>query len=375
MAEIEMKNLRHSYLPNPRSDDDYALKSVDLVWEEGLAYALLGPSGSGKTTMLNILSGLLSASEGQVLFDGRDVTALDARERNIAQVFQFPVIYETMTVEDNLAFPLTTRKVPATRIKERVHFIAAELGLTQLLKRRASGLSAEQKQRISLGRGLVREDVAAILLDEPLTVIDPAEKMALRRTLKAVQLHLGVKLIYVTHDQHEAMTLADRVVVMDDGEVVQVGSPEELFSNPAHTFVGYFIGTPGMNFAACALDDGALTVCGTRYQLDHSAVDTLAMHGKDLSFGIRPDFLSLGDEQPGFSIPGTVTRVENHGDEQIIGVDIGGTQMLARVEDTVRAQIGETTHLIPQADAIRIFADQRVVPLPLSTFGGPDDRG
>ncbi len=224
MAEIQMLNLKHSYYPNPQSETDFALKSVDMVWEEGLAYALLGPSGSGKTTMLDILSGLLTPSHGQVMFDGRDVTQLESRGRNIAQVFQFPVIYETMTVEQNLAFPLRTRKVPTAKIRERVRFIAEELGLTGLLKMKARGLSAEQKQRISLGRGLVREDVAAILLDEPLTVIDPAEKMALRRTLKSVQLHLGIKLIYVTHDQHEAMTLADRVVVMDHGEVVQVGS-------------------------------------------------------------------------------------------------------------------------------------------------------
>ena len=186
MAEIELKNLRHSYYPNPNHEDDYALKSVDLVWEEGLAYALLGPSGSGKTTLLNILSGLLHPSEGHVIFNGHDVTALDPQDRNIAQVFQFPVIYETMTVQENLAFPLYTRKVPANKIKQRVDFIANELGLTPLLDRKARALTAEQKQRISLGRGLVREDVAAILLDEPLTVIDPAEKMALRRTLKAV---------------------------------------------------------------------------------------------------------------------------------------------------------------------------------------------
>lgn len=369
MTEIKMKNLRHSYYPNPKSDDDYALKSVDLTWEEGLAYALLGPSGSGKTTMLNILSGLLTASEGQVVFDGRDVTALDARDRNIAQVFQFPVIYETMTVGENLAFPLKTRKVPAARIKERVGFIAEELGLSSLLNRKARGLSAEQKQRISLGRGLVREDVAAILLDEPLTVIDPAEKMALRRTLKAVQLHLGVQLIYVTHDQHEAMTLADRVVVMDDGEVVQVGSPEELFENPAHKFVGYFIGTPGMNFINCKMEGSDLLVGDARFAMN-GATETLAKQSAPLSFGIRPDFLSLSDARPGHTIPGKVARVENHGDEQIIAVDVGGTQMLARVEDHVRARVGENVHLNPSADAIRIFAGQRVVDLPQTTFGG-----
>ncbi len=368
MAEIQLQNLRHSYFPSPTSDEDYALKSINLTWEEGLAYALLGPSGSGKTTMLNILSGLLKASEGQVLFDGRDVTALDARERNIAQVFQFPVVYESMSVRDNLAFPLKTRKVPPEQIRERIGFIAQELGVTPLLDRKARGLTAEQKQRISLGRGLVREDVAAILLDEPLTVIDPAEKMALRRTLKAVQLHLGVKLIYVTHDQHEALTLADRVVVMDEGEVVQVGSPEELFEDPAHKFVGYFIGTPGMNFVECVLDGSDLVVGQTRFALD-GAASLLAEQEGPLSFGIRPDFLSLSVPQTGHTIPGTVTRVENHGDERIVVVDTGAGEVFARVGADVRPDLGETVHLNPEASAIRVFAGQRVVPLPPATFG------
>ncbi|MFC5585050.1 ABC transporter ATP-binding protein [Nitratireductor kimnyeongensis] len=369
MAEIRLCKLRHSYLANPESDDDYALKSVDLTWEEGLAYALLGPSGSGKTTMLNILSGLLTASEGKVLFDGRDVTALDARERNIAQVFQFPVVYETMTVGENLAFPLKTRNVPVAKIRERVGFIGEELGLTPLLNRKARGLSAEQKQRISLGRGLVREDVSAILLDEPLTVIDPAEKMALRRTLKAVQLHLGVKLIYVTHDQHEAMTLADRVVVMDNGEVVQVGSPEELFNNPAHEFVGYFIGTPGMNFISCEVDGDDLVVGQSRFALNGLS-ERLKAGNKDLTFGIRPEFVSLRDAGAAGTIPGSVTKVENHGDEQIVSVDIGPGRMLARVHQQVRVQVGNTVHLAPEPGAIRLFENRKRVDLPKSAFGG-----
>lgn len=368
MAEIRMKDLRHSYYPNPQADQDFALKSVDLIWEEGLAYALLGPSGSGKTTMLNILSGLLTPSHGQVLFDGRDVTRLEARDRNIAQVFQFPVIYETMSVGENLAFPLKNRKVPANKIKERVGFIAEELGLTPLLNRKARGLSAEQKQRISLGRGLVREDVAAILLDEPLTVIDPSEKMALRRTLKSVQLHLGVKLIYVTHDQHEAMTLADRVVVMDEGEVVQVGSPQDLFENPAHKFVGYFIGTPGMNFVDCAMEGDALVIGQARFAMNGSAT-MLSSQSEKLSFGIRPDFLSLSEAAQGGTIPGAVTSVENHGDERIIAVDIGGAELRARVDSTVGARIGEQVHLKPTPQAIRVFAGQRALSIPSDTFG------
>mgnify|MGYP000022212404 CR=1 FL=1 len=185
---------------------------------------MTGPSGSGKTTLLNIISGLLIPSEGQVLFDGRDVTRLPTEQRNIAQVFQFPVVYDTMSVYDNLAFPLRNRRVDADEIRKRVEEIADALDLTKVLQRRAQGLDADVKQKISLGRGLVRSDVAAILFDEPLTVIDPYLKWQLRRKLKQIHHELKLTLVYVTHDQVEAMTLADTVVVMNGGQIEQVGA-------------------------------------------------------------------------------------------------------------------------------------------------------
>ena len=186
MARIDLKSLAHSYFPDPKSDADYALRRMEHVWEDGGAYALLGPSGCGKTTLLNIISGLLTPSEGQVLFDGKDVTKLAPEERNIAQVFQFPVIYDTMTVYENLAFPLRNRGVDPKRVDERVREIAGMLDLTGKLKQKARGLGADEKQTISLGRGLVRDDVSAILFDEPLTVIDPHLKWVLRRKLKEI---------------------------------------------------------------------------------------------------------------------------------------------------------------------------------------------
>ena len=192
------------------------------MWEQGRAYALLGPSGCGKTTLLNIISGLVTPSEGRVLFDGSDVTHLPTEQRNIAQVFQFPVIYDTMTVAGNLAFPLKNRGVERGAIKSRVAEIAACSILPSDLSRRARGITAEAKQKISLGRGLVRADVAAILFDEPLTVIDPALKWQLRSKLKAVHRALDLLMIYVTHDQIEALTFADEVVVMKDGRVLQI---------------------------------------------------------------------------------------------------------------------------------------------------------
>ncbi|HYD98263.1 MAG TPA: ABC transporter ATP-binding protein, partial [Alphaproteobacteria bacterium] len=244
MARIELENLAHAYRADATSDADYALKPMNHVWKQGGAYALLGPSGCGKTTLLNIISGLIIPSHGRVLFDGRDVTDLPTEARNIAQVFQFPVVYDTMTVYENLAFPLRNRGLRGPALDSRVREIAALLDLTDVLGRRGSGLTADAKQKISLGRGLVRPDVAAILFDEPLTVIDPHMKWELRSKLKDLHRRLDLTMIYVTHDQTEALTFADTVVVMHDGRVVQVGTPDELFTRPAHTFVGYFIGSP-----------------------------------------------------------------------------------------------------------------------------------
>ena len=247
MARIDLVDLAHSYGGNDAPAESFALKPVTMTWRQGGAYALLGPSGCGKTTLLNLISGIVTPSRGKILFDGADITPLSTQKRNIAQVFQFPVIYDTMTVGQNLAFPLKNRGVPKAEIDARVKQIADLLDLTPYLDRKATRLTADAKQKISLGRGLVRSDVAAVLFDEPLTVIDPELKWQLRSKLKALHRELDLTMIYVTHDQTEALTFADTVVVMHDGRVVQSGTPAELFDKPAHTFVGYFIGSPGMN--------------------------------------------------------------------------------------------------------------------------------
>jgi glycerol transport system ATP-binding protein len=213
MARIDL-DLAHSYKPDPKEDSDYALLPLKMSFLDGGAYALLGPSGCGKSTMLNLISGLVAPSHGTVKYDGRDVTNLTPQQRNIAQVFQFPVIYDTMTVAENLAFPLRNRGVAPDRIKARVGQIAEMLEMSNQLDQRASNLAADAKQKISLGRGLVREDVSAVLFDEPLTVIDPHLKWQLRRKLKQIHHELKLTLVYVTHDQVEALTFADEVVVM-----------------------------------------------------------------------------------------------------------------------------------------------------------------
>jgi glycerol transport system ATP-binding protein len=325
MSRIDL-DLAHSYKPNPKEDGDYALLPLKMSFEDGGAYALLGPSGCGKTTMLNIMSGLLVPSHGTVKFDGQDMTRATPQQRNIAQVFQFPVIYDTMTVAENLAFPLKNRKVPAEQIKTRVGQIAEMLEMSHQLDMRAAGLSADQKQKISLGRGLVRPDVSAVLFDEPLTVIDPHLKWQLRRKLKQIHHELKLTLIYVTHDQVEALTFADQVVVMTRGKVVQLGTPDALFERPAHTFVGHFIGSPGMNFLPASVRGGQV----------HVADCSLSESGRvlpdgDLRLGIRPEYLVIGPQGAPGTLPATVRQVQDIGTYFLVTLEAAGQAVKARM--------------------------------------------
>lgn len=347
MAEIRLANLAHAY-----GSGAYALKPLDMTWRDGGTYALLGPSGCGKSTMLNIISGLLKPSEGRVLFDGQDVTDKDTGARNIAQVFQVPVIYRSMTVGENLAFPLVCRRVPAARIKARVEAIAERLGLTGHLKTRAVALTADQKQLISLGRGLVREDVSAVLLDEPLTVIDPQMKFELRKILKDINREFRLTMVLVTHDQNEALTFADTVVVMNHGEVIQAGSPQELFERPATDHVGTFIGSPAMNFLPATVDGNRAILPGTAL--------TAALPAGDgaLTFGFRPEHLGSGD---GIPLEGRITRLWFEGAEQVAKIELAaGHAFRARLHGT-DAKVGDTMTLRLPENRLRIYYDGRLV--------------
>jgi glycerol transport system ATP-binding protein len=356
MAEIALKGLAHSYKPHPTGPADYALKKIDHVWRQGGAYALLGPSGCGKTTLLNIISGLVTPSEGSVLFDGKDVTRLSTEKRNIAQVFQFPVIYDTMTVAENLAFPLKNRHVPPAAIAARVQEIATLLELQRDMNRRARGLTADAKQKISLGRGLVRSDVAAVLFDEPLTVIDPALKWELRSKLKALHRQLDITMIYVTHDQTEALTFADTVVVMHDGAVVQMGTPNELFERPAHTFVGYFIGSPGMNLMKAEVE-------GSNARIG-DAVIPLGRVYRDLprgriEVGVRPEFTTLGE--PGAGLPVTVRRIDDLGARRIARVTLSGIPIAATAPEMLTLA-GSEGSVSFDPRRVHVYADGALVP-------------
>lgn len=355
MAKIKLDNIRHSYFPRPTSDDDFALKRVHFDWEDGGAYALLGPSGCGKTTLLNIISGLLVPSHGKLVFDNQDVTKLAPSERNIAQVFQFPVIYDTMTVYDNLAFPLRNRGVDESKVDRKVREISAMLEIDEMLFKKAAGLTPDNKQKISLGRGLVREDVNVIMFDEPLTVIDPHLKWKLRSKLKELHQKVKTTMIYVTHDQTEALTFADQVVVMNFGQVLQVGTPEALFDRPEHTFVGHFIGSPGMNVLPAEVVDGRVQVAG---QVVEVSSPTTELPNGPFEIGVRPEFVRLGET----GIPAKVRNL----------MDVGRHKVLETLVDDKKVHVvlsedheitSEEVYLQFEQSSTRLYADGWLVDL------------
>lgn len=291
VAKIAFKNLRYCY-KDVEDQSQFALKTTNMTWEHGKSYALLGPSGCGKSTLLNIISGLLQPTHGEVLFDDVCVLGVPTQKRNIAQVFQFPIIYDTMTVRENLGFPLRNTGVKKEVIEEKVKIIAGRLGLTHWLGKKATALSSDMKQKISLGRGLIREDINAILFDEPLTMIDPKTKWTLRASLSAVKGEYSHTMIYVTHDQTEALWFADEIVIMKAGEVLQIATPEELFENPQHTFVGYFLGSPGMNILPVCLKDAQTVILGQcTWRLNIKL--PLLVNAQNLELGVRPNAVQL----------------------------------------------------------------------------------
>ena len=320
MAKIDLSKISHTY-NSDKTNPVYALNPFSMTWENGKRYAILGPSGCGKTTMLNIVSGLVRPSAGRILFDDKDVTDLKTEDRNIAQVFQFPVIYNTMTVYENLAFPLKCRDFSKSKTDERVNSVAETLNLKSFLNSPARKLTADQKQLISLGRGLVREDVAAVLMDEPLTVIDPDLKFRLRRNLKEINEQYKTTLVYVTHDQNEAMTFADNIIVMSEGEVVQTGSPKELFERPNTTFVGYFIGSPAMNlFKSEATSNDSVKINNTLIKTNTNLSN---LKSKNIKLGIRSEFIKIAKDQNENLVNVNVEKVEDLGNYKLITAKMG----------------------------------------------------
>jgi glycerol transport system ATP-binding protein len=348
MADIRLEGVAHSY----DGGRTWVLRPITMTWREQRAYALLGPSGCGKTTLLNIISGLVTPTQGRIWFGDREVTHVPTHARNIAQVFQFPVLYDAMSVYDNLAFPLRNRHHPKADVDARVRAVARLLGLEDQLRRRPRSLDAGRQQIVCLGRGLVRPDVAAVLLDEPLTVIDPGLKWAMRSKLKEIHRDTGQTLIYVTHDQTEALTFADEVVVLQDGEVVQTGEPTDLFLEPAHEFVGHFIGSPGMNVLPAEVTaDGAVVVGADT--VGHAVADAAAVDDSagaaasalppgPAHVGVRPEFVSPAEPATGapagLCLTARVRQVQRMGAYDLVhavlaGGAADGSRLVAKVGD------------------------------------------
>ena len=315
MAKIGLKRLRHSYLAHPKSPADYALKEIDIEWADGGAYALLGPSGCGKSTLLehHLRAGGAERGPGALRRPRRDDAGADRAQHRPGVPVPGHLRHHDRLRQPRLP-ACATAACPRPQVDARVRTIAAMLELTDMLGRRAAGLTADGKQKISMGRGLVREDVNVIMFDEPLTVIDPHLKWQLRSKLKELHQRLRATMIYVTHDQTEALTFADQVVVMQDGEVVQIGSPVDLFERPAHTFVGHFIGSPGMNVLPCELRDGGAFFAG-----QHVATANRGDGRGRSEIGVRPEFVSLGPS----GIPAEVVRVADVGRHRVVEARAG----------------------------------------------------
>lgn len=331
MAKIELRNITHVYQSG--GEETVAVEDVSLTLEEGTSNALIGPSGCGKTTLLNIISGLLTPTEGEVLIDGEDVTELPPQDRDIAQVFQFPVVYDSMDVFGNLAFPLKNRGVTKGEIEDRVQETAELLGLEDRLHQNPGEFGPEWSQLVSLGRGIIRHDTTALLFDEPMTDVDPGRKLTLRRRISQAQRRLEVTSLYVTHDQHEALTFAEKAAVMNHGQIVQYGAPEKLYDEPVSTFVGNFIGSPGMNFVDCTVEDGELSFGDYRLPLSDALNNKLDPDWSNLELGIRPNKVDLTQERQNENqIPAKVTLTEHLGSYQIITLEVEGVEAPIKAE-------------------------------------------
>lgn len=373
MARIILNNLAHSYVDSPTTEDDYAIKSLTHTLNQGGAYALLGPSGCGKSTLLNIISGLLTPSKGDVYFDDVRVNELPTEQRNIAQVFQFPVVYDAMTVFQNLAFPLKNMRVDKDSINEKVNEVATLLELTDILHNKARNLTADQKQKVSMARGLVREDVSAILFDEPLTVIDPHLKWKLRRKLKQIHEQLNITMLYVTHDQLEAATFADEIALMYQGKIVQFGTPQDLFERPNHTFVGYFIGSPGMNFIPVSRTAKGVTYQDHQFLLsDQQQAALLNTDSNNIKLGIRPEFIEVTDSKSENTQAVSFESAEHLGNYQLLSYQMADLPIIVRTSN-FSVNTHNSAFLSFPSQWLKLYVDEYLVGEPAIKAEGGDD--
>jgi len=321
------------------------LHGIDLAIDAGEFFALLGPSGSGKTTTLRILAGLEPHDAGRVIQDGIDITHREPGERDVAMVFQSYALYPHMSVYENIAFPLRMIGTPGRELDVAVREAAAKVHIDHLLARKPGQLSGGQQQRCALARAIVRKP-KLFLLDEPLSNLDAKLRLETRVELRKLQRALGITTVYVTHDQEEAMTIADRIAVFVEGRIAQIGTPNEVFERPASIVVAAFIGSPPMNLLPGTMVRGTLTV-GTF----ESAIDGNGIADGPVTVGLRPGALSFADK----GIPGHVDLVEDLGDSSIVNVAVGERLVKVRTQHRPRVSEGEVVHLHFDPAALHLF--------------------
>jgi multiple sugar transport system ATP-binding protein len=355
MGQVVLKGINKFY------DGVHAVKDVNLQIRDKEFVVFVGPSGCGKTTTLRMIAGLETISSGDISIDGNVINELAPMDRDIAMVFQNYALYPHMSVYDNMAFGLKMRKFDKGEIDKRVRDAADVLGIGEMLKRKPRQLSGGQRQRVALGRAIVRHP-RVFLFDEPLSNLDAKLRVQMRVELKKLHLRLGTTAIYVTHDQVEAMTLGDRVVVMKDGVVQQVGEPLELYNNPANKFVAGFIGSPAMNFAAVTLTEanGSLIAenAGLRIKLPDETAQRLRGHvGRQIVLGVRPEDLSVegaaDPDHPCFDA--VIEVVEQLGSEILLDMKVGEGVMVACVDPAVRVKVHDRLRVAMRPSRLHVF--------------------
>ncbi len=347
MAQVSLRNLNKPF------DGTHAVKNVNLEIHDRELVVLVGPSGCGKTTTLRMVAGLEEVTSGEIAIDGRVVNDLAPMDRDIAMVFQNYALYPHMSVRDNMAFGLKMRKFDKPEIERRVRRAAEILGIQALLARKPRQLSGGQRQRVALGRAIVRNP-RVFLFDEPLSNLDAALRVQMRVELKRLHDRLETTAIYVTHDQVEAMTLGDRVVVMKDGVVQQEGEPLALYARPANRFVAGFIGSPAMNFVEVSIsNDGRWAETeGLRLPVPDRVA---GQGGRRLTLGVRPEALRIANRPDAHSFATTVDVVEPLGSEILLNVRVGTAPLVARVDPSSRVKVGEQVRLALDPERLHFF--------------------
>lgn len=325
------------------------LHGIDLTVADGEFVVLVGPSGCGKSTTLRMIAGLEDITSGDVEIGNRIVNNLEPKDRNIAMVFQNYAIYPHMSVRKNIGFGLRTAKMSKVAKIARVDEVADILGMTELLERKPSELSGGQRQRVAIGRAMVR-DPAVFLFDEPLSNLDAQLRTQMRLEIKKLHQRVGTTVLFVTHDQVEAMTMADRIVIMRDGYIQQVGTPAEVYHQPVNQFVAQFIGAPAMNMLSGAWQDQKISLNGG---IEVNIPGRTIQAGSDVVLGIRPEDLLVSDKPSLFQ--GVVTVLEPLGSETLVHVDIAGEEIVAKASGRNPPSVGETVHLSASSDNMHVF--------------------